>query len=82
MTIGGKTDALEAEVRPPLPRLLALPLDLVLGTTGALLPTVGLPSLPVRPRVIRRDGAAAVFGGGGGFLGEEEEDKEGSSSEG
>ena len=80
MTIGGEAGALEAEVRPPLPRLLALPLDLVLGTAGALSPTVELPSLPVRPRVIRRDGA--VLGGDGGFLGEGEEDEEGSSGEG
>lgn len=85
MTIGGKTDALEAEVRPPLPRLLALPLDLVLGTTGALLPSLCVPRLPVRPRVIRLDGATAVLsgGGGGGCCGEEEEDEEdGSRSDG
>jgi len=63
-------------VRPPLPRLLALPLDLVLGTTGALLPSVCVPSLPVRPRVIRRDGATAVLSEGGGFCGEGEEDEE------
>jgi hypothetical protein len=70
-------------VRPPLPRLLALPLDLVLGTAGALLPSVGLPSLPVRLRVIRRDGAAVVLGTDGRFFGEGEEDGEdGSRSDG
>ncbi len=74
MTIGDEEDALETEVRPPLPRLLALPLDLVLGTAGALLPSVCLSSLPVRLRVIGRDGT--VLGGDGGFLGGGEEDEE------
>ena len=61
-------------MRPPLPRLLALPLDLVIGTAGALPPAVELPSLPVRLRVICRDGPA--LGGDGGFLGGGEEDEE------
>ena len=77
MTIGDEGDVLETEVWPPLPRPLARPLNLVLGTAGALPISCDLPSVAVKLRVSR----SAPGGGDGGFVGEEEEDEEGGVGE-
>ena len=75
--IGGGAGALEAAVWPPLPWPLARPLNLVLGTAGALPISCDLPGLAVKLRVSR----SAPGGGEGGFIGGEVEDEEGGVGE-